>query len=142
MPVTGTEAGSPVVRINSPGCCVTKIFGTADAASGFPGRLARTSFQLSSAGSFLKLAGRVPAGDHGPLTSVAFSQLPSLRRYSVLVGTYWKRSQFVLTAYLRSFSLIGLQIGSPSILTITAGVLEKKIGGGSALMPSTFFGTI
>ena len=60
----------------------------------------------------------------------------------MLVGTCWKRSQFVLTANFRSFSLIGLQIGSPSRFTITAGVLLKKIVGGSALMPSTFFGTI
>ena len=48
----------------------------------------------------------------------------------------------MLTANFRSFSLIGLQIGSPSRLTITAGVLLKKIVGGSALTPSTFFGTI
>ena len=54
---------------------------------------------------------------------------------SVLVGTCWNRSQFVLTANFRSFSLIGLQIGSPSRFTITAGVLLKKIVGGSALMP-------
>ena len=48
----------------------------------------------------------------------------------------------MLTANFRSFSLIGLQIGSPSRFTITAGVLLKKMVGGSALMPSTFFGTI
>src|SRR4029453_3467665 len=62
--------------------------------------------------------------------------------YNVLLGPYWNRSQFVLTAYFRSFSLIGLQIGSPSIFMITAGDLLKKIVGGSALMPSTFFETI
>ena len=48
----------------------------------------------------------------------------------------------MLTAYLRSFPAIGLQIGSPSMLTSTAGVLLKKIAGGSALTPSTFFGMI
>jgi len=37
---------------------------------------------------------------------------------------------------------IGLQIGSASMFTITAGVLLKKITGGSALTPSTFFGRI
>ena len=39
--------------------------------SGLPGSAAFTSFQLSSAGSFAKLAGSLPAGFHGPLTSVA-----------------------------------------------------------------------
>ena len=58
------------------------------------------------------------------------------------VGTCWNRSQLVLTAYLRSFSLIGLQMGSPSRLTITAAVLLKKIVGGSALIPTTVFGTM
>src|SRR5262245_43031448 len=120
-----------------------KIFGTADAATVLPGRLALTSFQLSSvAGSLVKLSGSLPAGDHGPFTSVAFSHVASFRRYNVLAGPYWQRSQFVLTAYFRSLSLIGLQIGSPSIFMITAGTLLKKIVGGSALMPSTFFGTI
>ena len=57
-----------------------KTFGTADAAIGLPGRLALTSFQLSSAGSFLKLPGSVPAGVHGPFTSAAFSQLSLFRR--------------------------------------------------------------
>ena len=126
--------------MSSPGCRVTKTFGTADAATGVPGRLALTSFQLSSAGSFVKLSGSLPAGDHGPFTSVALSQEASLRRYKVLVGPYWNRSQFVLTANFRSFSLIGLQIGSPSRFTITAGDLLKKIAGGSDLTPSTFFG--
>src|SRR5262245_7407979 len=97
VPCTGEYAGSPVSKINSPGFIVTRIFGTAAAASGLPGRLARTSFQFSSAGSFLKLGGSVPAGDHGPLTSDALSHDPSLRRYNVLVGEYWNRSQFVLT---------------------------------------------
>ena len=39
----------------------------------------------------------------------------------------------MLTANFRSFSLIGLQIGSPSRFTITAGVLLKKIGRGIGL---------
>src|SRR6476620_4468611 len=117
-------------------------FGTADAATVFPGRLALTSFQFSSAGSFVKLSGSLPAGVHGPFTSVAFSHVSLFRKYNVLVGPYWNRSQLVLTAYFRSFSLIGLQIGSPSRFMITAGDLLKKIAGGSALMPSTFFETI
>src|SRR5215207_2604219 len=142
VPWTGEYAGSPVIRINSPGCSDTNTLGTAVAAIGLPGRLALTSFQLSSGGSFLKLSGSVPAGVHGPLTSAAFSQLASWRRYNVLEASYWNRSQFVLTAYLRSFSLIGLQIGSPSRLTITAAVLLKKIGGGSAFRPSTFLAMI
>ena len=60
----------------------------------------------------------------------------------MFVGTCWNRSQLVLTANFRSFSLIGLQIGSPSRFTSTAGVLLKKIAGGSAFMPSMFFGMI
>ena len=48
----------------------------------------------------------------------------------------------VLTAETRSFCGIGFQIGSPSMLTSTAGVLLKKIGGGSAFTPSTFLGMI
>ena len=58
----------------------------------------------------------------------------------MFVGACWNRSQFVLTANFRSFSLIGLQIGSPSRFMITAGVVLKKIVGGSAFTPSTFFG--
>src|SRR4051812_48538417 len=77
---TGTYFGGPVNRISSPGRTVVNTLGTADDASGFPGRFARTSFQLSSAGSFLKLSGRVPAADQGPLTSLLFSQLPSFLR--------------------------------------------------------------
>ena len=50
------------------------------------------------------------------------------------------RSQLVLTAYFRSVPVIGLQTGSPSIFTITAGVLLKNTLGGSAFTPSTFFG--
>ena len=48
----------------------------------------------------------------------------------------------MLTANFRSFSLIGLQIGSPSRFTSTAGFLLKKIVGGSAFTPSMFFGMI
>ena len=48
----------------------------------------------------------------------------------------------MLTAYFRSVPVIGLQIGSPSIFTITAGVLLKNTTGGSAFTPSTFFGMI
>src|SRR3954470_19550873 len=113
--------------MSSPGLLLTKTFGGVFVA--FTGSAALTSFQLSSAGSFLKLSGSVPAGGHGPLTSVAFNHELSLRRYNVLVAESWKRSQFVLTANLRLLSLIGLQIGSPSMLTITAGVLLKKTGG-------------
>jgi hypothetical protein len=69
-----------VSSMSSPGRSVTNTFGTAAAAIGLPGMFALTSFQLSSAGSFLKLSGSVPAGVHDPFTSVAFSQLPSLRR--------------------------------------------------------------
>ena len=83
-----------------------------------------------------------PAAVHGPFTSVALSQVSLLRRYKVLLGPCWNRSQFVLTANLRSTSLIGLHTGSPSMFTITAGVLLKNTVGGSDLMPSTVFGTI
>ena len=38
--------------------------------------------------------------------------------------------------------MIGLQMGSPSMLTRMAGLSLKKIGGGSAFTPSTFFGMI
>ena len=48
----------------------------------------------------------------------------------------------MLTANLRSFSLIGLQIGSPSRLTSTAFFLLKNTTGGSAFTPSTFLGMI
>jgi hypothetical protein len=48
----------------------------------------------------------------------------------------------VFTANFRSFFSIGLQIGSPSKLTSTAGVWLKKIFGGSALRPGTSFGLI
>src|SRR4029079_7168641 len=111
--------------MSSAGAKLTNTFGPAAAATVFPGRFAFTSFQFSSAGSFLKLPGSVPAGDHGPLMSAAFRHEALLRRYSVFVGSCWKRSQLVLTAYFRSLSLIGLQIGSPSRLTMTAGVLLK-----------------
>src|SRR6476659_8278538 len=108
--------------MSSAGSMLTSTVGVL--SDGFcPGRLALTSFQFSSGGSFLKLSGSVPAGVHGPWTAVALSQTFSLRRYSVFVGPCWKRSQFVLIAYLRSLSLIGLQIGSPSMFTSTAGVV-------------------
>ena len=130
----------PVNRMSSAGCRLTNTFGTAVAAIALPGRFAWTSFQLSSAGSFAKLSGSLPAGDHVPFTSVALSQVSLLRRYNVLVGTCWNRSQLVLTANFRSFSLIGLQIGSPSRFMITAGDVLKKIAGGSDFTPSTFLG--
>jgi hypothetical protein len=50
-----------------------KIVGTALTSIFFPGSAALTSFQLSSAGSFEKLPGSVPAGVHGPFRSVALS---------------------------------------------------------------------
>ena len=59
---------------------LTNSVGALDAEIFLPGRLAFTSFQLSSAGSLLKLAGSVPAGFHGPFTSVAVSHALSLRR--------------------------------------------------------------
>src|SRR5262245_3948512 len=79
--LTGTCAdfGSPVKRINSPGCMATNTFGTCEAAPALPGRLALTSFQFSSSGSLLNLAGSLPAGDHGPFTSLAFNHESSLR---------------------------------------------------------------
>ena len=46
------------------------------ALSGCPGRLARTSFQLSSLGSFAKLGGTGPAAFHGWSSAGAVSQAP------------------------------------------------------------------
>src|SRR5262245_19811466 len=100
-----------------------------------------TSFQLSSAGSFAKLAGNgVCSGFQGPWTSEAVIQFLSTRRKYVLGEPYSNRSQLVFTANRKSLSEIGLQIGSPSMFTRTADRSLKKIGGGSALMPSRFFG--
>ena len=48
----------------------------------------------------------------------------------------------MLTANFRSLSLIGDQIGSPSMFTSSAGFLLKKIVGGSAFTPSMFLGMI
>ena len=45
-----------------------------------PGSAALTSFQFSSAGSFAKLAGSVPAGVQAPSRLAAFSQVASWRR--------------------------------------------------------------
>ena len=56
--------------MSSAGCWLTKTFGTA--LVDLPGRFALTSFQLSSAGSFLKLSGSVPAAVHGPLHVARF----------------------------------------------------------------------
>src|SRR6187200_517139 len=94
VPCTGRYAGAPVNRMSSAGCVLTKTFGTAVAATALPGRFALTSFQLSSAGSFEKLAGSLPAGDHVPFTSVAVSHVSLLRRYNAFVGAYWNKSQF------------------------------------------------
>src|SRR5262245_38258413 len=98
--------------MSSAGDVLTKTRGAA--LTGLPGRFALTSFQFSSSGSFLKLSGSVPAGVHVPFRSVAFSHPSLLRRKNVFSGSCSKRSQFVLTAYFKSFPLIGLQIGSPS----------------------------
>ena len=48
----------------------------------------------------------------------------------------------MFTANFRSLPRMGLQMGSPSRLTRTAGVWLKWIVGGSALTPSTSFGVI
>ena len=66
--------------MSSDGWKPTNTFGTADALIGLPGRLALTSFQFSSAGSFLKLSGNFPAADQGPFTSAAFSHASLFRR--------------------------------------------------------------
>ena len=78
VPCTGSYFGGPVSRISSAGVVLTKTLGAADVF--WPGSAAFTSFQLSSAGSFPKLAGSWPAGPHAPARSVAFSQALSLRR--------------------------------------------------------------
>ena len=134
VPGTARYAGAPVIRINSAGFMLTKTCGAVFIA--LPGTLALTSFQLSSAGSVLKPAGRVPAGDQGPSRRSPSTTRRCCEGSSLFVGVFWNRSQFVFTAYFRSFPLMGLQIGSPSMLTITAGLLLKKIVGGSAMMPS------
>ena len=105
-------------------------------------RLARPSSSRRPAASRSCPAACPPAST-GPSTSAAFSQDCVVAQVvACFVGPCWKRSQLVLTANFRSLSLIGLQIGSPSRLTSTAGVLLKKIVGGSAFTPSTFFGMI
>ena len=80
VPSTGLRSGLPPTRISSAGVVLTKTLGAFFASSFLPGSAAFTSFQLSSAGSFLKLSGSVSAGVQGPFTSAAFSQEPSLRR--------------------------------------------------------------
>ena len=101
VPGTGWYTGAPRRRSISAGDVLTYTMGTAPAVGGRPGMLAFTSVQLSFAGSFAKLGGSVPAGDHGPFKSDAVSHVSLLRRYSVFEGVS-KRSQFVFTANLRS----------------------------------------
>src|SRR5262245_12116174 len=88
VPITGAYVGGPVTRMSSAGVVLTKTFGTLAADSERPGNAAFTSFQLSSAGRFLNAAGSVPAGFHGPLRSVAVSQLSLLRRKYAFDGLY------------------------------------------------------
>jgi hypothetical protein len=59
---------------------LTKTAGTSFAARLLPGSAAFTSFQFSSAGSFEKLSGSLPAGVHGPSSFAALSHVDSLRR--------------------------------------------------------------
>ncbi len=129
--------------ISSAGFVLTNTCGTALDESFLPGTAALTSFQFSSAGSFLKLSGSVPAGVHGAVEARRLQPARSRgadRRSSTCRSS--NRSQFVLIAYFRSVPAMGLQIGSPSRLTMTAGVLLKNTAGGSAFTPSTFFGMI
>src|SRR5579872_2240245 len=107
VPVTTRYAGAPLTRISSAGFVLVKTCGIVVTACA--GIAALTSFQLSSAGSFEKLAGSFDAGFHGPASADASYQDRPSRRYSVLVGGCWNRSQFVLTANCSSLSLIGLQ---------------------------------
>ena len=58
VPGTGAYSGSPVSRISSPGWSVTKTFGTAAAAIGLPGRLARTSLPVVVGGQLLEAVGQ------------------------------------------------------------------------------------
>ena len=58
--------------MSSAGAVLTKTVGTLPEA---PGSDATTSAQLSSFGSFEKLAGSVPAADHGPVMLAAFNQI-------------------------------------------------------------------
>jgi hypothetical protein len=71
VPATGSYFGGPLSRISSAGVLLTKTRGALSAESCWPGSAAFTSFQLSSAGSFEKLAGNWPAGPHAPARSVA-----------------------------------------------------------------------
>ena len=80
VPVTATYCGLPRSTTSSAGTVLTNTAGIDAAAIACPGSAARTSLQFSSAGSFEKLAGSDPAGDHGPRTSLASSQLRSCRR--------------------------------------------------------------
>ena len=72
-PPPSDSSAWPWSTISSAGVVLTKTFGVVLAESFLPGSAALTSFQLSSAGSFEKLSGSLPAGVHGPLTSVACS---------------------------------------------------------------------
>src|SRR5262245_16426653 len=80
VPFTGVYAGAPRRRINSAGAVLTMTLGVVLPATLAAGSAARTSFQLSSAGSFEKLAGSDAAADHGPFTSAAFSHRLLSRR--------------------------------------------------------------
>jgi hypothetical protein len=85
VPATGSYFGAPVSRISSAGVVLTNTFGVLLAESFWPGSAAFTSLQLSSLGSFLKLSGKVPAGPHGPASSVAFSHA----RHGLPSSPYW-----------------------------------------------------
>ena len=73
VPGTGSYCASPRSRINSAGIVLTNTVGAAADADVALGSAARTSFQLSSAGSLAKLAGNWPVAVHGPDTLLAFS---------------------------------------------------------------------
>src|SRR5689334_7158179 len=80
VPWTDSYAGSPLRRMSSAGVVLTKTVGAFEVEYFLPGTASFTSFQFSSAGSFLKLSGRSPAGCQPPIRSVVFIHDLSLRR--------------------------------------------------------------
>jgi len=82
LPVTGTYFGSPVRQNQLGRHELTNTRGTLLPESFLPGTAARTSFQLSSFGSLLKLGGSFWTGCHEPLRSEAWSQDSLYRMYT------------------------------------------------------------
>src|SRR5262245_55416007 len=99
--------------------------------NGWPGTFFLTLAQFASFGSFERSAGTVTAGVQGPLTGSGATNhdLPSSRKYLELFKSM-NKSQLVLMAHMRRVSFTGLNWGWPMKMTMIAGTLLWKIGGG------------